>query len=76
MTDTFCAPSVTNIECPHCHAEDTVRTKQMKHKSGSSGGKATAAALAAGLSVLATGLSRKEKRTQLTCGACKVPWLV
>lgn len=41
---------------------------------GISGGKATGAVLTGGISVLATGLSRKEKGAQLHCGSCQVTW--
>ena len=43
-------------------------------KVGISGGKATAALLTAGISTLATGLSRKEKLTQAHCENCDSTW--
>ena len=43
----------------------------MKTKQGVSGGKATAAVLTAGVSMFATGLSRKQKVTEMTCAKCK-----
>ena len=60
--------------CPHCTSKGQVRTKQVTNKKGISGGKATAAVLTAGFSILATGLSRKEMATQARCGACKNVW--
>lgn len=62
--------------CPHCQARGQVRTKQVKVKRGVSGGKATGAVLTAGLSLFATGLSRKEVHTQCLCGNCGMKWLV
>src|SRR5216684_1345715 len=56
--------------CPHCQTKGSVRTKQTTQKAGISGGKATAAILTGGLSLLAMGLSRKEQRTQAHCGNC------
>ncbi|WP_156036026.1 hypothetical protein [Blastococcus sp. URHD0036] len=46
----------------------------MKLKRGISGGKATGAVVTGGFSVLLTGLSRKVKATQATCGNCRVTW--
>jgi hypothetical protein len=60
--------------CPHCQTKGQVRTKLVKHKMGISGGKATAAVLTGGFSVLATGLSRKEEFTEACCGNCGSKW--
>ena len=60
--------------CPHCQSSGRVRTKQVKQKKGVSGGKATAAVVTAGLSVLVTGLSRKELATQAHCMKCGSTW--
>jgi len=62
------------MTCPHCNAQGEIRTKQVKLKRGLSGGKATAAVITGGLSVLATGLSRKEGSTQAHCGSCGNTW--
>jgi hypothetical protein len=51
-----------------------VRTKAIKKKAGVSGGKAAAAVLTGGISVLATGLSRKEAMTQAHCDGCNSTW--
>ena len=44
--------------CPHCQKKGGIRTKAVTKKAGVSGGKATAAVLTGGVSLLATGLSR------------------
>jgi DNA-directed RNA polymerase subunit RPC12/RpoP len=62
------------LMCPHCQTRGMVRTKQTKVKRGISGGKATGAVLTAGLSILATGLSRKEQVTQAHCDNCGSTW--
>ena len=48
--------------------------RQVKRKKGVSGGKATGAVLTGGLSLFATGLSRKEKQQELSCSNCGVTW--
>lgn len=60
--------------CPHCQTKGRVRTKQVKMKQGISGGKATGAVLTLGVSMLATGLSRKQKVTEARCGNCGAVW--
>lgn len=64
------------IVCPHCQSRGSVRTKEVRVKSGISGGKATGAVLTGGLSVVATGLSRKENRTQARCSKCRTVWFI
>lgn len=61
--------------CPHCAFKGKIRTKEVIQKKGVSGGKATAAVLTGGVSMLATGLSRKEKGTQAYCENCKNQWI-
>lgn len=63
-----------NLICPHCQMRGFVRTKQVKRKSGIHGGKATAALLTGGLTLLGTGLSRKEKMTEAHCSNCGATW--
>lgn len=63
-----------NMICPHCHKEGTVSTTSVKRKVGISGGKATAALLTCGVSLLGTGLSRKQKMTEATCSHCGASW--
>lgn len=60
--------------CPHCQTKGQVRTKKVTQKKGISGGKATGAVLTGGISVLATGLSRKEDATQAHCDKCNSTW--
>ena len=60
--------------CPHCQTKGSVRTKPVTKKTGISGGKATAALLTGGVSMLATGLSRKEGMTQAHCESCNCTW--
>lgn len=60
--------------CPHCSTRGRIQTKQVKLRKGISGGKATAALLTGGLSLVATGLSRREKATRAHCGACNSVW--
>jgi hypothetical protein len=62
------------IVCPHCQTRGTVRTKAIKKKAGISGGKATAALLTGGVSLLATGLARKESLTLAHCEHCNSIW--
>jgi transcription elongation factor Elf1 len=59
------------IVCQLCGERGQVRTKQVKRKTGVHGGKATAALLTGGLSMLATGLSGKQMVTEATCGSCE-----
>lgn len=63
------------LACPHCQTKGSVHTKMVKQKKGISGGKATAALFTGGLSMLATGLSRKEQGTQAHCDACHSTWI-
>ena len=64
----------TRMSCPHCQRKGSVRTRPVKQKAGISGGKATAAIITGGISVLAVGLSRKEERTQASCSECGNTW--
>lgn len=63
-----------NMICPHCQTRGRVRTASVKLKRGISGGKATAAVLTGGVSILATGLSRKEATTRAHCDKCSSTW--
>ena len=63
-----------NIICPHCQTKGSVTTQQVKKKVGISGGKATAAVMTCGLSMFATGLSRKNQVTQADCSNCGSTW--
>jgi hypothetical protein len=63
------------LVCPHCQSKGCVRVKAVTQKVGVSGGKATAAILTGGLSMLATGLSRKQDFTQAHCQNCESSWM-
>lgn len=60
--------------CPHCQNKGCARTKKVKRKKGISGGKAMAGILTGGVSLLATGLARKENLTQAHCESCGNTW--
>src|SRR4051795_7895960 len=70
------AAGAKRIVCPHCGHVGTVGTQKTKVKQGISGGKATGAILTGGISLLATGLSRKQAGQKMTCGNCRVAWFV
>lgn len=63
-----------NLICPHCHTKGKVSTKQVKVKQGISGGKATAGILTCGITLLGTGLSRKNQLTEAHCNNCGSTW--
>jgi hypothetical protein len=67
-------PGIGGIICPHCQTRGQVTTKAVKLKKGVSGAKATAMLMTAGLSIFATGLSRKEEVTEARCGKCTSVW--
>jgi hypothetical protein len=62
------------LVCPHCQSQGTVHTKPVDQKKGIHGGKATAGILTGGVSLLATGLSRKERLTEAHCTHCGSTW--
>jgi hypothetical protein len=68
--------SIANPEliCPHCGVKGQVRTRSVRQKKGISGGKAVGAVLTCGVSILATGLSRKEDMTRANCENCDSVW--
>lgn len=74
LDDSAYGPVNAQIVCPHCSVRGQVRLKQVKRKKGISGGKATGAVLTGGLSIVATGLSRKERATEARCGNCRATW--
>lgn len=65
---------VGQIECPYCHSSGTVVVQQVKKKKGVSTGKATAALLTGGISLIGTGLAKKAIVSQLTCASCNMTW--
>jgi len=68
-------PRNSAMICPHCQEKGNVHTKQLTQKKGVSGAKATGAILTGGVSLLATGLSRKEQNTQAHCTNCNSTWV-
>lgn len=60
------------IVCPYCNRIGSVKTKSFVKKVGISGGKAAAAILTSGFSLLLLGLSRKEKYVGAYCSNCGV----
>ena len=62
------------LVCPHCQTAGCVRSDVVTRKKGISGGKATGAVLTGGVSMLATGLSRKEPATRMRCSNCGTQW--
>jgi hypothetical protein len=64
------------LVCPHCQSRGTVTKKDVKVKRGISGGKATGAILTGGLSLFATGLSRKDSAIEMHCSTCNMTWRV
>lgn len=63
-----------HLKCPHCDSTGTVSSRKIKTKQGVSGGKATGAVLTMGVSLLATGLSRKQTVTEMKCSKCSTVW--
>jgi hypothetical protein len=64
----------SDIVCPHCQTKGRVHTKTIDKKVGISGAKASAAVLTGGVSILATGLSRKDHLTEAHCCKCESTW--
>ena len=62
------------LKCPHCGVSGQVTTRSVNRKQGISGGKATGAVLTGGASLFATGLSRKQSMTRMSCGNCGTGW--
>lgn len=70
------ASSVSQVLCPHCQVRGHVTRETVKVKRGLSGGKVTGAVFTAGISMLGTGLSRKQEVTELHCSNCDTTWHV
>jgi hypothetical protein len=62
------------IVCPQCQERGHVTTKKVEANAGIHGGKATAALLTGGISMLATGLSNKVEMTEAKCSNCNSKW--
>lgn len=69
-------PVNQEVICPHCQTRGQVRVQETTVKTGLSGGKATAALLTGGATLIATGLSSKTKSTSMACGHCHVTWTI
>lgn len=67
-------PPSPHLVCPHCETKGVVKVRQMTRKKGVSGGKATGAVLTGGVSMLGTGLSRKQRVREMTCTNCDTVW--
>lgn len=67
-------PPRAEMICPHCQAKGTVTVTRVSRKQGISGGKATGALFTGGVSMLATGLSRKQQMNHGSCSNCRVEW--
>jgi hypothetical protein len=76
LATTVHGPINPHLVCPHCQTAGAVRAKRVTTKQGVSGGKATAAIMTNGLSLVATGLSRKQGATACRCDNCRMSWLV
>jgi hypothetical protein len=64
----------SKIVCPQCQERGFVATEKVTEKAGIHGGKATAAILTGGISLLATGLSNELGKTQAACSNCGSVW--
>lgn len=62
------------LVCPHCQKRGYVVSRRVQVKRGISGAKATGAVLTAGISLLGTGLARKEWTTRMRCSNCGTTW--
>jgi regulator of protease activity HflC (stomatin/prohibitin superfamily) len=71
--DTMAANNA-KLQCPHCHVTGQVTAHGRRDKKGISGGKATAAFLTFGVSLLFVGLSRREDHVHLYCRNCGMTW--
>jgi hypothetical protein len=62
------------LVCPHCATTGQVKASVVSRKQGITGGKATGALMTGGLSMAATGLSRKQIMRHMACGNCGTEW--
>jgi hypothetical protein len=67
-------PVNQRMQCPHCQVPGCVRLKAVRRKKGISGAKAIGALMTGGLSLVATGIARKDNLTQARCDHCTVQW--
>jgi len=68
------AEMAARIVCPYCQTQGSVSVQSVRRKQGISGAKATGAVMTGGLSMFATGLSRKQSMTHMACRNCGVAW--
>lgn len=61
--------------CPHCSYRGLTRTREVTEKTGIMSGKATAAILSGGATLLVVGLSRMQQSTEAWCGSCRNGWV-
>ena len=64
------------IICQYCQRRGGISLRKVKRKKGISGGKATAAILTLGWSLLATGLAKKVDQTEVHCSYCGMIYYV
>ena len=62
--------------CPHCQTQGSENKKKGKRKGSISGGKVIGGLLTGGISLFATGLSRKNKVTEAYCVNCGTTWII
>lgn len=63
------------MTCPYCSYRGSTRTRKVTEKRGISSGKATAAILSGGSTLLVVGLSRMQQSTEAWCGSCRNVWV-
>jgi hypothetical protein len=67
----------TEIICPHCRSQGLVTTKRVKIKvKGVSKGRVATAVVLSPITLLMTGISRKQVVTRATCGNCHTTWTI
>ena len=64
-----------DVVCPHCRRKGQVRVKELILNKGISVAKAIAAIITAGVSLISTGIMRKEQETHAHCGYCNSVWI-
>ena len=74
MAQKAVATARPEMVCPHCQVKGMIKTVPVTRKNGISGGKATGALLTGGLSLFATGLSKKTTALRGGCSNCGIGW--
>lgn len=62
--------------CPHCRTAGRVVVGIDQRKAGVSAGKVAGALVTSGVSLAATGVSRRQRVQTCRCGACGMSWVV